>query len=346
MILRAVKQFRRREEQKNSMRLDALDIMEITSGDSTEMLSRIASISDQPEPVGLVTFGYLPKGGAFLPQICDPFGFGCDEKMWRQLQRIARDDEGAAGAQREFFRFAQIKDAPALEELLDQQQKIAESEVVARLSLDIKVNSAVFEHLVAAAKGLSLARATEGESQSELGSVMQSCRRTLEALLKSIDRISPLKDAHKCLNGDVAIDRATVNNRAQAIGLRLPLPPMFEIDKSGGKPNKGLISGICRDIGNVYKLPSAVVATLLATALHPTHPLRTAAAKDAELLHKLDRIIDLGNAGSHDDSHNPSPKRFSILEAEEMWELIIHTTGCLLNLAVAKSQNYEQEKAR
>ena len=345
MILRAVKQCRRREEQKKSMRLDASDMMGIVGEDSQEMLARITSISDRPEPAGLVTFGYLPKGGAFQPQICDPFGFGCDEKMWRQLQRIARDDEGAAGAQREFLRFAQIKDAPAFEELLDQQQKIAESEVVARLSLDIKVNYAVFEHLVAAAKSLSLARATEGDSQSDLGSVMQSCRRTLEALLKSIARIAPLGNAHALLNGDVTMDRATVDQIAQSIGLKLPLPGMFQMDKSGGKPNKGLIIGICRDIGNVYKLPSAVIATLLATALHPAHPLKTASAKDADLLHKLARIIDLGNAGSHDDSHNPSPKRFSISEAEEMWELIIQSTGNLLNLAVNKPQSYEQKKS-
>ncbi|MBK7091819.1 MAG: hypothetical protein IPH59_08870 [bacterium] len=346
MILRAVKQCRRREEQKKSMRLDASEIMGIAGDDSPELLARIASISDQPEPAGLVTFGYLPKGSAFLPQICDPFGFGCDEKMWRQLQRIARDDEGAAGAQRDFLRFAQIKDAPALEELLEQQQKIAESEVVARLSLDIKATSAVFEHLVAAAKSLSLARATEGESQSDLGSVMQSCRRTLEALLKSIARVSSLSNAPALLNGDVAIDRATVDHIAQSIGLRLPLPGVFQIDKSGGKPNKGLIIGICRDVGNVYKLPSAVVATLLASSLHPVHPLRKAASKDVEFLRKLARIIDLGNAGSHDDSHNPSPKRFSISEAEEMWELIIHATGCLLNLATTKPQNYEQKRSQ
>jgi len=339
MILRAVKQCRRREEQKKSMRLDASDMMSIVGEDSQEMLARITYISDRSEPAGLVTFGYLPKGGAFQPQICDPFGFGCDEKMWRQLQRIARDDEGAAGALRDFLRFAQIKDAPAFEELLAQQQRIAESEVVARLSLDIKATSAVFEHLVAAAKSLSLARAAEGDSQSDLGSVMQSCRRTLEALLKSIARIAPLGNAHALLNGDAAMDRATVDQTAQSIRLKLPLPVMFQ------KPNKGLINGICRDIGNVYKLPSAVVATLLATALHPAHPLKTASAKDAELLHKLARIIDLGNAGSHDDSHNPSPKRFSILEAEEMWELIIQSTGSLLNLPVNKPQRHEQKKS-
>jgi hypothetical protein len=108
--------------------------------------------------------------------------------------------------------------------------------------------------------------------------------------------------------------------------------------------SRNLIIGICRDIGNVYKLPSAVVATLLATSLHPAHPLKSASAKDADLLHKLARIIDLGNAGSHDDSHNPSPRRFSISEAEEMWELIIQSTGSLLNLAVNKPQSYEQKK--
>jgi hypothetical protein len=118
------------------------------------------------------------------------------------------------------------------------------------------------------------------------------------------------------------------------MGFSCPLPSQLQIDKRGGKPNKGLIERICRDIGQVFSLPSSVIATLLASSKDVTHPFRPAAVRDPALLQKMASIIDLGNAGSHDDSHKSIPKRFSIAEASLMRELTLEVAGSLLNLPI------------
>ena len=108
-ILTAVRRFRRREKLKGSMRLFGSDADEPLSHNSTEMLSRISFVSDQPEPAGLVTYAYMPDGGGLPPQVCDPFGFGIATELWRHLQRFAASDEGASEAQRELLQSHTLK---------------------------------------------------------------------------------------------------------------------------------------------------------------------------------------------------------------------------------------------
>jgi hypothetical protein len=156
--LTAVRRFRRREKLKGSMRLFNSGLDEPLSDGPTDMLSRIAFISDQPEPAGLVTYAYVPGGGGLPPQICDPFGFGCAAEMWRQLQRIAQQDEGASGALRELLQLANAKDSAGLEEHLNRQKQTAEAYLIERLSLNIRTFSAVFDHLADAQHNLSCPR--------------------------------------------------------------------------------------------------------------------------------------------------------------------------------------------
>ena len=335
-VLTAIKRFRRREKLKGFMRLAESGLDEPQSAGSPDMLSRIAFISNEAEPVGLVTFGYLPSGGGLPPQICDPFGFGCAEEMWRQLGRAAQQDEGAFAAQRELLRLAQVQDAPALEEHLARQRQGAETEVVDILSLDIRSDPAVYQHLVDATHNLCLAEAAGGNPQGQLASVMQFCRKTLETLLKEIARQSPLGEAYNLLTGDAALDRASVETIASQIGFNSPLPPELQNVIGGGNQTKSRIKGICRDLYNVFSLPAAMVATLLASSKDSNHPLRRAASRDPQLLVNFVSIIELGNAGSHDDSHSPTPRRFTIQEARQMRDLTVLVAGCLLNLTIRK----------
>lgn len=334
-ILTALRRFRRREKLKGSMRLLDAGLDQIASDGPTVMLSRIAFISDQPEPAGLATFGYLPEGGGMLPQICDPFGFGCDSTMWRQLQRLAANDEGAAAAQREFLRLANLKDAPALEEHLKRQRQAAEGYVIERLSLDIKAFQGVFEHLADVQQNLALADAAGANPQGMLASVLASCRKTLEALLKEVARTSPLTDADKLLTGDANLDRTTVQNIASALGFTHPLPKKLRDSIQGqGSPNdtKKRIKEIAKNLKNVFSLQAAMIATLLACAKDAAHPLRLGAKRSPDLLAKFDSILDAGNPASHDNSHNPTPKRFTISEAAHVRDLTLEVAACLLNL--------------
>ena len=335
-ILTALRRFRRREKLKGSMRLLDAGLDQIASDGPTVMLSRIAFISEQPEPAGLATFGYLPEGGGMLPQICDPFGFGCDSTMWRQLQRLAASDEGAAAAQREFLRLAHAQSAPDLEQHLANQRLTAEAELVAHLTLDIKSFPAVFQHLVDATHILTLADASPDASQGHLASVLQFCRQVLEALLKQVAARFPPTNVHLMLGNDPTQDLTTLNRLIQGWGYKLPIPIEFQPKKSGA-PNKGSVKKACEDLANFYLLPSAVLATVLAATQQPAHPLRQAAARDPQLLDKLASIIKLGNAGSHDDSHDPRPRRFTMAEATEMHNLTMQVTALLLGLPFKES---------
>ena len=339
-VLTAIKRFRRREKLKGFMRLAASGLDEPLSGGSPDMLSRIAFISDQPEPVGLVTFGYLPSGGGLLPQICDPFGFGCAEEMWRQLGRLAQQDEAASGAQRKLLDLANAQDAPDLEQQLRRQKQTAEAYLIERLSLDIKAFSGVFEHLADAQHNLSLAIAMGTNPQGQLAPAMGSCRKTLEALLKEVARKSPLADAYKLLTGDHKLDRATVEDIASKLGFNCPLPNKLRDSIQGqGSPNdtKKRVQSIGKDLKQVYSLTAAIVATLLACSMDNHHPFRLAAKRDPDLLAKLISIIDLGNPASHDESHDPKPRRFIVSDATNVLEITLEVVACVLNLPFRKS---------
>jgi len=335
MVLKAIKLFRRREKLKGSIRWAESGLDDFISEGSSEMLARIAFISDQPEPVGLVTYGYLPEGGGLPPQICDPFGFVGDDKMWRRLQNLAGYDDAAAAAHQEFLRLAQVKNAPELEEQLRLQRQVAEGQVVDRLSLNIKTFPAIFDHLVDAQHNLDLAYAIGSDPQGQIAPVLSSCRKTLEALLKEIAKKSPIKDADKLLTGDHNLDRATVEKYASEVGFKCPLPDKLRDSIQGDKsPNatRKRVRDIATNLKNVYSLTAAIVATLLACAKDAGHPFRQAAKRDPDLLGKLISIIDRGNPASHDESHNPAPRRFTASEAAEIHVMTMEVAATLLNL--------------
>jgi hypothetical protein len=339
-ILEAVRRFRRREKLKGSMRLLDSGFDEPLPEGPPGALSRISFISDQPEPAGLVTYAYVPRGGALDPQICDPFGFGCALPMWRQLLLMAHEDEAASGAMRDLLRLANAKDAPAMEEARNRVRQIAEETLVAHLTLDIKTFPAVFNHLVDATNTLLSILTSPGEPQGELASVLQFCRKALEAILKHVWTLFPVSNVHTMLTGDPAKDLATINVLVSTWGY--PLPPPIELQpKPAGGPDKGSVKKASLALGNAYMLPSAVLATVLAASRNQAHPIRQAAARDPQLLNKIASMIRLGNAGSHDDSHAPIPKRFTIPEAKEMHLLSMQVAASLLNVPFTEKTSYE-----
>lgn len=330
-ILSAVRRYRRREKLKGSMRLLDSGLEDPVGEGSPGSLSRITFISDQPEPAGLVTYAYVPQTSGLGPQICDPFGFGSATSMWGSLQQMAQIDEAASGAMRELLQRARVNDAPALEEQLRRHRQMAEEVVVGYLTLGIRTFPPVFEHLVDATSSLLVVHASTGESQGPLSSVFQFCRKALEAIIKQVWIRFPVTNVHTMLTGDPAKDLMTINAGASSWGFPLPLPDEFQPKQKGG-PDKGAVKLASLSLGNAYKLPGAVLATMLAAFQDEVHPIRRAASRDPQLLVKIASLIRLGNAGSHDDSHADNPKRFSIVEAKEMHILAVQVAACLLDL--------------
>ena len=338
-ILQAIRRFRRRDKLKGFMRLATSGFDEPLSGGSPEMVSRITFISDQPESMGMVTYGYLPYGGGLPPQVCDPFGFGCPEEMWRQLSRAAQTDEGAARAQRKLLDFANAQDAPALEEQLKCQKQAAENYLIERLSLDIRSFSGVFEHLVGTQHNLALAIAMGTNPQGQLAPAIGSCRKTLEALLKEVARQSPLTNAYQLLTGDHKLDLTTVQNSAGSLGFNCPIPNKLRDSIQGqGSTNetKKRVQAIGKDLKHIYSLTAAIVGTILAASSDKNHPFRQAAKRTPDLLSKLIQIIELGNPASHDESHNLKRVSLTVSDATELRELTLEVTASVLNLPFRK----------
>ncbi len=333
-ILAAIRRFRKREKLKGSMRFIASSLDEPLSGGSPELLSRIAFISDLPQHVGLVTYGYLPGEGGFPPQICDPFGFGSHEEMWPRLGRLAQQDEAASNARRDLLNLANAHNAPALEELLQSERQAAEAYLTARLSLDIRGYSAVFAHLVSVQHHISLAIAMGGDPQGHLEPAMGSCRKTLEALLKEVARRSPLTGVYQHLTGEHKFDRDNVEKIASELGFQCPIPTKIRDSIQSGGATRKRVEDIGRDLKEIYSLNAAIVATLLACSKDGNHPFRLGAKRDPSMLHKMIDIIDLGNPASHDNSHNPKTKAFTVADATKARDLTIEVAACMLNLPI------------
>jgi hypothetical protein len=348
-ILAAVLRSRRRERLKASMRFYGSGIDDLTPELPPNTFKRITFIGDQPEPVGLVTFAYIPRAGAGEPQICDPFGFGCAPSLWGQLQQIAHSDEGASAAVLAVRRWMGAKDAPALEEQLRRQRQNAESYIIERLSLDVTTFAGVFGHLADVQQHLSLADAAGGDPQGMLAPAVSSCRKTLEAALKEVARQSPLTNADNQLTGDAKRDRLTVQSIAAAVGFSAPLPDKLRDSIQGensANNTKKRVKEIAKDLKNVYSLQAALIATLLACQTDAAHPLRRAAKRSPDLLAKFASILESGNPASHDESHSARPKRFTATEAAQVRDLTLEVVASLLNLPLGGNLSYGEVQAK
>jgi hypothetical protein len=338
-ILEAVRRFRRRERLKGALRFSDPDFDQPVDDPQSSLLSRITFVSDQPEPVGLVTYAHCPRNGALTPQICDPFGFGTAASMWGQLQRMAQQDEAASGAVRELLWHANLSDVSAFEDQLRRRRQSAEEFIVERLSLDIREYTAVFDHLVAVQEQLILADAVGSDPQSMLTPGIASCRKTFEALLKEVARLSPLQGVEQILTGDAKQDQSIVQNIAAAMGFLIPLPRRL-VDsiqgRGGANDTQRRIKEIAKNLRNVYSIQAAVVATILASSRDVDHPLRAAAKRSPDLFSIIDCIQESGNPAAHDNSHESKPKRFCLSEAEHIRDLTLEVVACLLNLPLRK----------
>ncbi len=332
-VLRAVRRHKRRASLKGYLALLPIGADEQNEeATGLKSLQRISFVSSAPEPVDLVTYGYVPKAGVLQPQICDPFGFGASEELWCRLEGAAVSSRGAQAAVEELLDRSCKAAGPDFREQLALQRKIAEAEVVEQLSINIRQYPAVFEHWVTVLLNRAQALASQGHQKGPLASVMASGRKTIEAVFKVLASKFPIKDMHLLFVSMPLANQPILEQAACAIGFTIPLPfPLVSPGK--GPPDKRSLRRAGSSAENFYMLPSVLVATILCASRDSSHPLRTAARADSQLLVKICRIIELGNAGSHDDSHSRNSTPISLDAAEEMRELLRHVTILLLGLS-------------
>jgi hypothetical protein len=276
-------------------------------------LGRVSFIEDQAAPVFLTTYFYLTgKTGNVADSkdwyACDPFGMGTSNRLRRSAETVMQGkrplldvvDRLVAGGVH-----GGIEEHRAYFELLRMKASRA---VDRRLSLNIRVSSA-YEELVEMElqrqHAISLGRSC-GDTQLKAG--LRGCLKSLEALFAGMAQDYPLGDIWRRVYVErtnkktgrcdwVPFDerkliRAEFLKAAEQVGFSSSVPESFLNVKPGQVRNVA-------DRGDHWRLRPLVAATLLKAQEDAEHPLRSAAARDPNLLADIDKVAEAGGAAGH-----------------------------------------------
>lgn len=270
------------------------------------ILERVSLVDEQPAPVFVTSFMYLPEGGDLAGEwlACDPFGLGVSPTLRRALEREMRSSSGLR------IVLESMIERSLDEQVQDQQRWSAEIRAMAISNVEkaLSINARdlpQYEDLVALEYAHVEAELL-GDScpEHKLRALVGDARRALEATFGAIFERYPPGQVWRRVYADrrpVEDDvfcRDVYEASARFVGFHVPLPEAL----ARVRPNH--VKSACFPDGN-WRLRAAIIAAVLAARDNRSHPLRRAAAQEPRLLDLLDGVARAGGA-VHAGAQRPS----------------------------------------
>lgn len=260
-------------------------------------IERVSLVDDQPTPVYLTTFVYLPEDGGGDWNVCDPFGFGTSPVLRRSLDRELQTSTTLRSVLESML-------ARSLDEQIEARRRWAaevRAEAVLRIDRALSVNARDLPQypdlLDMEDKYVEAQMLGQACPQQTLRELLGAARRVLEGTLRAIaDQYSP-RDVWRRLyaHGRPIEDRRYVaeiyDASARAVGFSVPLPRAL----ADVPPNHVKAAGYA----DSWRLRGAIVAAVLAARDNRGHPLRGAAAAEPDLLSQLDAVARAAGEAVH-----------------------------------------------
>lgn len=295
-IIRAT--LRHRSALRRAEAYEAADEDDTSAIAGSVALQRVALVDDQPTPVFVTSFLYLPESGDGEWHACDPFGLGVSPALRRALEREMRTSAPLRSVLENMI-------GRSLDEQVEAQQRwVGEvrAAAIGNLEKALTVNARdlpQYEDLVAleyahVEAGLLGASCPEHKLRELLG----AARRALEGTFRAIfDRHPPQQVWRRVYTDrrpveDEAYCQGVYEASARAVGFRVPLPEAL----ARVKPNH--VKAACYPDGG-WRLRGAIVAAVLAARDDRAHPLRRAAALEPRLLELLDDVARKAGGAVH-----------------------------------------------
>jgi hypothetical protein len=268
--------------------------------DKIRDLYRVTFIDDEPTDLWLATCIYVPEdlSSGYPWNVCDPFGLGNSPWLLSKLERHLKN--GTIPGLEKFL--LNILGDRQKEQFNNFDDWLTLTDRKARLQVEYKLSPAIrrwdklFEDLVTLERScIEAEQVTDSKILiGRLEDILTKSQKAAERLLKMLQQDYPTKGKSERLSERRELNHQTLNDYAKNAGFKEPLPPgLLSVDRN--------LIRKAADYGN-GSLRALILATLLVTPDHSTHPLRLAAQACPDLLHLLDELAEKRNAAAHNSN--------------------------------------------
>lgn len=284
---------------------------------SGAQIDRVSFVEENPSPVYLMTYLYLPENPAdgFDWYACDPFGLGPSIRIRRRIDHLM---QGAPALHRVVNRLV----GRGLHEDLEQQKRWIEQlrtsaalEIERRLTVNIRAHDAFDQLLDMESAHQEALQLGNDCPDSKIKEALRSCVKVLERVFGVITSRFPLTDVWKRVyvsrinsrTGERKLARqnesvmfgAIYRSAACAVGFEEPLPTSLL------KVRPGHIWSVVQ-FGEHWRLRPMVCANILAAQVDMSHPLREAAGRNPRLLEEIEHVARRGGMAGHANDESVS----------------------------------------
>jgi hypothetical protein len=292
---------------KNVMRIKDDDDDNSWVFEKLPTLDRVSFIEDEPTDLWLATCIYVPEdsSSANVWNVCDPFGLGDSPWLLHKLEKH-RKNQTIQGLEKWLLNMLgdQRKEPfNNLDDWLTQADGEACLQVEDKLTPAIRKWEELFDDLVALER-LYIEAKEVTDSRiilDKINNILIASQNASERLFKVLQQEYSTHNVWTRLSERTQHNHEPLNQFAQSAGFTIPLPPgLLSVDRN--KIRMAAVHG-------KGSLRSLMLAALLATPDHSTHPLKVAAKKYPDLLHQLDQLAQKRNsyAGHATSQHTTQP---------------------------------------
>lgn len=277
-------------------------------------VKRVSFVDDEPLPVLLMTYLYVPEAeeGPADWHVCDPFGLGQSVRLRRRVETLMAVDRGLFEVVKGLVGEAPLGSFEDRQTWLELIQRNAEVQVFGLLTVDFAEHGAFQQVLEMESAHQEMRLLGCNCPQRKVNEVLRAGVKVLEAVFGVIADAYPLGDVWirvyerridrrtgkaKGLmeQRDPSVYAATYEGAFSSLGFAKPFPPAL----LSTKPSQ--VKSVAQ-FGDSWRLRPLVTATALRAQEDSLHPLARAAAQCPTLLSEIDSIATAGSAAGHASS--------------------------------------------
>ncbi|MFI9552782.1 hypothetical protein [Nonomuraea endophytica] len=290
---------------------------------SPAQISRISFVAEQPDPVLLTTYIYLPEDAMTSAdwEVLDPFSGWPDPSLKELLRLRVPEDEGLAVLVFGIEGQLSTGDAALRQEEYMRQRAEAAVQVERRLGTTIhrRDHGHIFKLLVEVEASLAEARMLDAIGGRRRQTAVNDAGKVLEHVFAGLSERYPITPAFLAMLHDEDLGPPTLESGLERARDLLGIVAVPSGMRRLSSEQIARASG-----GHLPSFRPVVVAALLACLDHAGHPLRAALQCRPDLCDRLDRTTYLRNDGSHRQDREPTAE-----EADEVLDLTYWTVSHL-----------------
>ena len=265
-------------------------------------LKRISFVEEEPIPIWLSTFIYLPENEFTSTSwnICDPFGLGDSPRLRRKLEIQINKNSTLRGVQKliqEMIGEYADESGTDFNDFMQMINEEAELIVEDKLTLDIRKWDSLFDDLVAMERSHIQAKNLDNQKYlfDKLDDILIKAQKAVEKLFLIVRNKYPTNYNWKIISkNDREYNKSILNGIADKLGFDIPLPNSLLYVKWGKIKSAS-------DYGE-GSLRSHLLAALLTARNDSNHPLYLVAQKAPDMLTRLNTLAELRDKSGHSTS--------------------------------------------